>query len=104
MGGGGPRGLEVSQGGGGGGGGGGGRGNRGTCCVRSAQGESANSFGDCDIINSPYPGGPAIDVIVDFMRDDNIWVASYIEAWGIATNNGFTDLVAIGSGNGLSDF
>jgi hypothetical protein len=38
------------------------------------------------------------------MRDDNIWVASYIEAWGIATNNGFTDLVAIGSGNGLSDF
>ena len=38
------------------------------------------------------------------MRDDNIWVASYLEAWGIATDNRFTDLVAIWSGNDLSDF
>ena len=38
------------------------------------------------------------------MKDDNIWVASYVEAWGIATMNGLADGVAIGSGNGLSDF
>ena len=83
---------------------GGGGGNRPTCCVRNAEGESADSFGDCDLINSPYPGGPAIDAIVEFMKDDNIWVASYVEAWGIATMNGLADGVAIGSGNGLSDF
>ena len=68
--------------------GGGGGGNRPTCCERSRNGETASSFGDCDIINNPFPGGPAIDAIIEFMRDDNVWVASYVEAWGIATTNG----------------
>ena len=84
---------------------GGGGGNRGTCCVRNQQGESRDSFGDCDFINAPFPEGPAIDSIIEFMKSDNVWVASYVEAWGIATTNGVSSsTTAIGSGLGLNDF
>jgi hypothetical protein len=63
-------------------------GNRGTCCVRNQAGESAESFGDCDFINPPYPEGPAISSIIEFMKSNSVWVASYVEAWDIATTNG----------------
>jgi hypothetical protein len=32
--------------------------------------------------------GPATDIFYDFMRDENIWLRKYHEAWTIATENG----------------
>jgi hypothetical protein len=46
------------------------------------------------------PGGPAIDSILEFMRDENVWLNSYLESWDIATTNGYrsSDLLQIGQG------
>lgn len=32
--------------------------------------------------------GPAADTFYDFVRDENIWLRKYHEAWTIATENG----------------
>jgi hypothetical protein len=47
------------------------------------------------------PGGPAIDSIIEFMKDENVWLNSYMTSWDIATTNGYSsrDLWSIGSGS-----
>ena len=44
---------------------------------------------DCDQIM--YPQGPAFDDIVDFSRDEALWLRAYAKAWWIATENGQLD-------------
>lgn len=48
------------------------------------------TFVDCDV---RYGGeGPAYEDIMDFARDENIWLRKYVEAWHKATENGMTSL------------
>ena len=50
------------------------------------------------MIVDPNPEGPAIESVIKFIKSDASFIKSYVEAWGIATNNGFSGLNAIGSG------
>ena len=74
----------------------GGGGNRNQCCD-----DEGDERIDCDRVRNP--GGPAIDSIIEFMKDENVWLNSYLESWDIATTNGYQsrDLWAIGNGGSL---
>jgi len=41
---------------------------------------------------SYWGGGPAYEDIMEFARDEDIWIRKYLEAWHYATENGSTEL------------
>lgn len=53
------------------------------CCAD----EKADSFGDCDSFN--WPKGPAMNAFLRFGEDNNQFYTEYLEAWKIATDNGW---------------
>jgi len=53
------------------------------CCVY----EPTSSFGDCDSFN--WPKGPAMTTILNFATSNELFFESYLEAWKVATENGF---------------
>jgi len=82
----------------------GGGGNRDICCQGGLNGENVGSFGDCDMIDEPFPQGPAYDAVVKFASNEATWVRAYLYSWDIAVTNGYYGLWEIGSGEGLSNF
>ena len=65
-----------------------GRGERGQCC-----GNQNNN--DCGNRNNPT--GPAADAVLLFAADEPAWLASFAQAWLIATENGHAELHPLGS-------
>lgn len=59
------------------------------CCTGSAQ-RPQPRLADCD--ERVWATGPAWDDMVDFLRDEGLWLRKYAEAWHAATENGHTDL------------
>lgn len=49
---------------------------------------------DCD--SDVQPQGPAAEIIQDFVKSEEIWLAKYLESWHIATENGQTGLHNLG--------
>lgn len=41
---------------------------------------------DCD--HKYFPTGPALYDILDFMRNEQLWLKTFLKAWHIATENG----------------
>ena len=40
-----------------------------------------------------YGNGPAYEDMMDYIRDENIWLRKYHEAWNMATENGHVALL-----------
>lgn len=57
---------------------------RGSCCRSRFIDE--DTFGDCDAKNDPQ--GPATAEILSFVGSEEVWLASYVESWKVATSNG----------------
>lgn len=55
-----------------------------TCCA--TLGDKKEDIQDCD--HRYWPTGPAWEDIIDFMRDENLWLKHFLRAWHIATENG----------------
>lgn len=53
---------------------------------------------DCD--HKYMGGGPAYMDVVDFVRDEAIWLKAYAKAWHVATENGRQDLTFLNSNFG----
>ena len=56
------------------------------CC----QGLKEDKRNDCDF--KYWPTGPGWEDILDFMRDEDLWLKHYLRAWHIATENGMKNL------------
>ena len=63
-----------------------GAGDRRECC--SSRSEDLRQ--DCDEVNGP--NGPAIEAITAFSKDEEAWLEMYLQAWNMATENGYSDL------------
>ena len=59
---------------------------RNACCSS----EDASSYGDCD--SSRKPEGPAVTAVAKFAGRESKWLDDYLDAWKIATNNGYDTL------------
>ena len=55
-----------------------------TCC------QSMTKNRDCG--EGYYPAGPAYEDVMEFARDEDIWIHKFKEAWHLATENGSTEL------------
>ena len=55
------------------------------CC-----GEADDPNLDCD--NTFYGQGPAFDDMLDFMRDESLWLRKYLDSWWAATENNYASL------------
>lgn len=55
------------------------------CCRRST-----DPTLDCD--NTYFPQGPAFEDMMDFMRDEALWLRKYLDSWWVATENNFPAL------------
>lgn len=56
------------------------------CCVN----ESKESFGDCDNFDGAF--GPAHHFMILFAKSNEWFYKYFLEAWKVATSNGFKDL------------
>lgn len=43
-----------------------------------------------------HPSGMAYEHVMIFANDEPAWMGAFLEAWGIATTNGFNDLTTLG--------
>jgi len=60
------------------------------CC---SNGPVRGAKPDCD---NKYMGqGPAFESMVDFMRDEALWIRKYLDSWWIATENNFPSLTSL---------
>lgn len=55
------------------------------CCGEKRGGRGGD---DCDF--RYFPQGPAWADMIDYARDENLWLRKYVEAWHIATENGYS--------------
>lgn len=53
------------------------------CCTH----ERADSFGDCDSFR--WPKGPAMNHMIKFVKDTDVFYKAYLKAWKQATENGW---------------
>jgi hypothetical protein len=53
------------------------------CCLY----EPTSTHGDCDTFF--WPKGPAMTAILDYATSNELFFESYLEAWKVATENGF---------------
>ena len=60
------------------------------CCP----GEKGDTMPDCD--NALKPAGPAHRAVLDFAKDESVWLRWYKNAWTVATSNGFDNLKPLG--------
>jgi len=63
------------------------------CCDNCDQGPNVPR--DCGL--PPELNGPAADAMIAFANSESEWIEAFIIAWGKATENGFTNLKALGS-------
>jgi hypothetical protein len=53
---------------------------------------------DCD--NTYFPQGPAFEDMMDFMRDEALWLRKYLDSWWAATENNFGSLTSLDADTG----
>lgn len=63
------------------------RATRGICCGKQG---SIRPLADCDSLNRPV--GPAYNDVVDFASNEDEWLETYVAAWKMAQENGWTTL------------
>ena len=51
-----------------------------------AMGDTKEGITECD--HKYWPTGPAWEDILDFMRNEQLWLKHFLRAWHIATENG----------------
>jgi len=71
-------------------------GGRHECCAHEPAGLQSGGKWDCD--HRYHPEGPAATDIMDFARDESVWLRKWLEAWHVATENGHESLAFLSSG------
>jgi len=63
------------------------RATRGICCGKQ---QTIRALADCDSLNRPV--GPAYNDVLDFASNEDEWLETYVAAWKMAQENGWTTL------------